>query len=259
MKIVPIIASLACACTLQQLALAGDGNPKLALAVGTEYTTGDYGGDQDIEDFYVPVKAIADIGRVQFRLTVPWLSVSAPEGTIITGPGGEPIPGPGVMTTNSGLGDVVASATVRDVFSNRRLGLAMDLTGKVKFGTADESQGLGTGENDFAVQADLLKFAGSATFIGSLGYTFRGDPADFDLEDTLLASLGGTYAFARDVRGGLFFDYRESSIGNDPIEELSAFVSRRFNDDWRLQFYVLTGFTDSGPQWGAGLQLKRTL
>ena len=32
--------------------------------------------------------------------------------------------------------------------------LLIDLTGKVKFGTADENKGLGTGENDYAVQAD---------------------------------------------------------------------------------------------------------
>ena len=99
------------------------------------------------------------------RLTVPYLNVRAPEGTIITGPGGEPIPGEGPMTTNSGIGDVIAGITLYDVLSNRRLGFAMDLSAKVKLGTADETKGLGTGENDYTVQANFLKFLDKITLI----------------------------------------------------------------------------------------------
>ncbi len=42
-------------------------------------------------------------------------------------------------------------------------------------------------------------------------------------------------------------------------QELTAFVSRRITDDWRLQLYALTGFTDSSPDWGGGIQIKRAL
>jgi hypothetical protein len=200
-----------------------------------------------------------DFRRLSFRLTVPYLSVRAPEGTVITGPGGEPIPGTGDIVTNSGIGDVIASVTVLDVISNRRLGFAMDLTGKVKFGTADVDKGLGTGENDFTVQADLLKFADRFTWIGSIGYKFRGQPPGATLDDALLASAGGIYKFSGDTRAGMFFDYRESSIGADPTQELSIFLSNRVSADWRLQAFVFTGFTDSGADWGAGLQVKRYL
>ena len=75
-----------------------------------------------------------------------------------------------------------------------------------------------------------------------------------------MASVGSIYKFTPEVNGGLFFDYRESAInGNDSIQELTAFVSRRMTDDWRLQLYVLTGFTDSSPDWGGGIQIKRSL
>ena len=235
------------------------GEPRLSISAGAEYTTGSYGGDADIEDFYVPLKATADFRRLSFRLTVPYLSVRAPEGTIITGPGGEPIPGTGDIVTNSGIGDVMASVTVLDVIHNRRLGFAMDLTGKVKFGTADVDKGLGTGENDFTIQADFLKFTDSITWVGSIGYKFRGQPPGATLDDALLASAGGIYRFNRDTRAGMFFDYRESSIGADPTQELSLFVSNRISADWKLQAYVFRGFTDSGADWGGGLQVKRYL
>src|SRR5210317_2429335 len=95
-------------------AATGD-DPRLSIAAGAEYTTGGYGGDADIEDFYVPLKATVDFRRLSFRLTVPYLSVRAPEGTVITGPGGEPIPGTGDIVTNSGIGDVIGSITLHDV------------------------------------------------------------------------------------------------------------------------------------------------
>jgi hypothetical protein len=234
-------------------------DPRFSISAGTEYTMGTYGGDADIEDLYVPVKASMDLGRLSFRLTVPYLSVRAPEGTVITGPGGEPIPGTGDIVTNSGVGDVIGSITVLDVIRNRRLGFAMDLTGKVKFGTANVDRGLGTGENDFTVKADFLKFTDRITWIGSIGYKFRGQPPGATLDDALLASAGGIYKFNGDTRAGMFFDYRESSIGGDPTQELSVFLSNRVSADWRLQAFVFTGFTDSGADWGAGLQAKRYL
>jgi len=257
---VQITSLLGCLIMLQSVtAVAQDNDPKLSLSMGAEFTSGTYGGDVDIEDTYVPLTAVLDYGNVAFRLSMPYLSVSAPEGTIFD-PGGEPLPGSGDMITESGLGDVIGSVTFFDVISSERLGFAMDLTGKVKFGTADENKGLGTGENDYTVQADLYKFVDRFTWMGSIGYKYRGDPAAVDFDNVLLASLGGTYKFTPDVRAGLFIDYRESALsGSDSIQELSGFVSRRLGDDWKLQFYALTGFTDSSPDWGAGLRIKRTL
>jgi hypothetical protein len=260
LRTVQLVPLLGCLIMLHSTMSAAQYNdPKITLSVGTEFTSGAYGGDVDIEDTYVPLTAVVDYGNVAFRLTVPYLSVDAPAGTIFDS-GGEPLPGSGAMTTESGLGDVVGSATFFDVINNKRLGLAMDLTGKIKFGTADEDKGLGTGENDYTVQADFYKFVDQFTWLGSVGYKFRGDPTGVDLDNVLIASLGGTYKFTPDVNAGLFFDYRESAISSsDAIQELSGFVSRRLNEDWRIQVYALTGFTDSSPDWGAGLQIKRIL
>ena len=233
---------------------------RVTLAAGAQFTTGTYGGSRDVEDLYVPLSASIDSGRAMFRLTVPYLSVKAPEGTIIIGPGGEPIPGEGPMTTNSGPGDVIASATLFDAWVSHDRNMALDLTGKIKFGTADETKGLGTGENDYTLQADLLKFIDDLTLAGSLGYVLRGDPAGAHLEDALLASIGGSYRFSEQYRGGLFLDYRESSIsGADPVLELSGFVSRRLNHGWGAQLYLFAGFTDTSPDWGAGIRFKHAL
>jgi hypothetical protein len=238
-------------------ATAQQNDAVLGLSMGAEFTSGTYGGDTDIEDTYIPITASVDTGRIAFRLVVPYLSVRAPMGTIFD-PDGIPIPGSGEITTESGLGDIIGSVTVYDVVSNRRSGFAMDLTGKIKLGTADEEKGLGTGETDYSVQADFYKFAHKLTLLGSVGYKFRGDPAGVDLDDVFMGSLGGTYRFTPDVNGGVIFDYRESAIsGTGSIQELTGFVSRRINEDWRFQVYVLAGLTDSSPDWGSGIQIKR--
>ena len=239
-------------------ALADDGVTALSLSIGTEFSSGTYGGTVDIEDVYVPLTATARNGPVIYRLTVPYLSVKAPAGTIISGPDGEPVPGMGDVTTESGLGDVIGSVTFLDVMKDARLGLAIDLTAKVKFATADEDKGLGTGENDYTLQADLFKFADSFTLLASVGYTLRGDPAGVELEDVALAALGAVYQLSSDTRGGMIFDYRDSSIsGSDSVQELTGFLSRRLSDHWQLQLFALAGFTDSSPDWGGGFQLKR--
>ena len=119
---------------------------------------------------------------------------------------------------------------------------------------------MGTGETDYSVRADFLKFWDQFTLTGALGYKFRGDAADTDLNNVLTASAGGTYKFTPKLRGGLFLDYGESAIsGNDSIQELSAFLSHKVSENWRLQAYVMTGFTDSSLDWGSGIQIKRVL
>lgn len=258
-KLVQTMTLLGCVIMLQGVTAAQENDPKITLSTGVDFASGTYGGDVDIEDIYVPVTATVDYGRIAARLTVPYLSVKAPEGTIFD-PGGEPLPGSGAVTTESGLADIIGSVTIYDVINNQELGLAMDLTGKVKFGTADENKGLGTGENDYSVQADLYKFMGDFTLLGSLGYKYRGDPTGINLDNVLMASAGGTVKFSPNLKGGLIFDYRESAIsGGDSIQELTGFVSRRLTEDWKLQMFVLTGFTDSSPDWGAGFQIKRVM
>jgi hypothetical protein len=243
-KLIQIVPLLGCLIMMQSAALiAQESDPKFTLSAGVEFTSGSYGGDTDIDDIYIPFTATLGYGRVMYRLTVPYLSVSAPEGTIFD-PGGEPLPGSGELVTESGLGDIVGSVTVYDVLYSQRLGLAMDLSGRVKFGTADADKGIGT----------------QLTLVGSVGYKLRGDPTGVDLDNVLMASIGATYRLAPKLNTGLFFDYRESAItGNDAIQELSAFVSRPVSEDWQLQLYALTGFSDSSPDWGGGVRFKRTL
>jgi hypothetical protein len=42
----------------------------------------------------------------------------------------------------------------------------------------------------------------------------------------------------------------------DAISELSGFISRQIADNWSIQLYAFTGFSDSSADWGAGIQFS---
>lgn len=240
--------------TLCACAQAAEGDSAISWTTGIEYSSGTYGGTEDIEDLYVPVIARITGDRLAVELTVPYLSVTGPSGTAITDPGDEPIPGSGPVTTESGMGDIILGATLYDVIYSDSYGVALDLTGKIKFGTADEAKGLGTGEQDFTLRADLYKYLEQLTLLASAGYKFRGDPSGLDLENVLLGSVGGAMAVSDSTQFGLIYDYRESAlVDGDALSEMSIFVSHDWSDNWHLQIYAFSGFSDSSPDWGLGV------
>ena len=233
---------------------AQSGESSFSLSAGVEFTSGEYGGTEDIEDLYVPITGTIYLDNVAISLTVPYLSFRAPSGTTVTDPGGMPVPGSGQTIKESGLGDVVAGVTIYDVFLSDDRSVALDLVGRVKLGTADRDKGLGTGEQDFLLRADLYKFFDRYTLIGSGGYKLRGDPSDVDLENGFLASIGGSYELNSNSSVGLFYDYRESSLqDSDALSEVSLYSSHALGESWYVQLYVLAGFSDSSPDWGGGI------
>ena len=42
-------------------------------------------------------------------------------------------------------------------------------------------------------------------------------------------------------------------MNGDELREVSIFGSHDLGRSWRMQYYVFTGFTDSGPDWGGGV------
>ena len=239
---------------------AQDAGTKLRFSTGLEYSTGKYGGTDDIEEIYIPFTFRAGFERIGFRLTMPYLRVTAPEDTIIADPGTEPLPGSGATVTESDLGDVVGALTLYDLYVSDNADLVVDATGKIKFGTADETKGLGTGENDYTLQLDAYRFLDGFTLQGTAGYRLRGDPPGVDLNDVFLASVGGVFPASDNTMLGLYFDYRESAIdGADDIQELSGFASFRLGRAWRMELYAFTGLTDSSTDFGGGILVSTDL
>lgn len=240
--------------------MADDTAVDVSFSSGVEYSSGKYGGSNDIEDLYVPLTLRLDYDKIGLRLTVPYLSVSTEETVQAAGTGQTSGAEAQQTVTESGLGDVIAALTIYDVYVSDEANAVIDLTGKIKFGTADESKDLGTGENDYTVQVDAYRFFDRWTLQGSAGYRFRGEPASTELDNALLGSVGGTYAAPGSALLGLYYDFRESSLpGRNDVEEVSGFASFRLSSAWRLELYAFTGLTDSSADFGGGLNISTDL
>lgn len=228
----------------------------LSLGTGFDYTSGKYTGTEETQILYVPFIARYETGPWAFRATVPYLRITGPGNVIGAGADRVTVPGAGTARrTESGLGDIVLSAFY-NVLSERRSAVGLDIGAKLKLGTADETKGLGTGEEDWAIQADVFKPLGAATVFGSLGHRWYGDPPGLDLKNVFYWSIGGAYRLRTDTSAGLAYDYRPAiTTGGGEISELTGFVTRRLSREWKVQPYLVLGFGRASPDWGAGAQL----
>lgn len=233
---------------------AADG---LTLATGFDYSRGKYGGSTLTEITYIPFTAKYEAGPWLFKLTAPWLSITGP-GSVVGGGDDRTVlrTGSATRTTASGLGDVVASAG-RTVIENPSSGLLVDVIGKIKFATADSAKGLGTGENDYALQADVVKSFGSVSALGTLGYKVMGDPPGLNLRNVWYGSVGAAWKLSAATSAGVLFDARQSSIaGGNKQQEITVYAAHKLGATTRMQGYLVRGLANGSPDWGIGAGLS---
>jgi hypothetical protein len=228
----------------------------LSLSTGIDYSTGKYGQASATDILYVPLTGKLETGGWTFKLTVPYISVTG-TGNVVQGIGAFGRPKSEVRSTHSGLGDVVASVG-KTVYDNGASGTLVDLTGKIKFGTADASQGLGTGANDYSFAIEPSQQFGPLNVFGSLGYKVLGSPSTASLSDVITASLGGSYKVAAATSAGLALDVQEAASGSSPgsQREVTAFVNHRLDDNAKAQVYLVRGLTSDSPDWGGGAMVS---
>jgi hypothetical protein len=230
---------------------------KITGSTGFDYSTGDYGLNTSTEILAIPAITQCEIDHWTLKLIFMYLHVSGPS-NVVTGLGPVLIPGPVPSQSRSGFGDVVTSATY-NVYNDSAAGLSVDLTGKVKFGTASRSKGLGTGENDLGFQVDVYKSMGALTPFGSLGYRVLGSPPGIDLNDVFFGSLGVDYKVEEGTNVGASFLLQGKIADSiESAKELSAYISHRLDNQWRVQAYVLTGFSNASPSFEIGGQVGYT-
>jgi hypothetical protein len=237
---------------------AGDPPPGVVrLGVGFDYSRGDYGFTEDTEVFSTSANLSCENSQWLVRAVIPYVTVKGPA-SVVGDAGRGVFAGPARPTRSyqRGLGDVVGMLTYHAHPSAD--GLNVDLTGRVKFPTADEAKGLGTGKTDYYAQTDLYRRFGSVTPFGTVGYRFLGDSARYQLRDGLYASVGSSFRVADPTVLGVSFDWRSRIVtGGEDAREVTVFVSHDPNDRWRIVGYVLKGFSDASADIGVGGLVSR--
>jgi hypothetical protein len=228
---------------------------ELTLGGGLHYSSGDYGSGTTTRITSLAATARYETGPWIYKATLPYLRVSG-ESNVIPGLG-RVRGGPPRRTSASGIGDVVLSATY-GAYYDRASTLGVDLTGKLKLGTADADEGLGTGEHDVVFLADLYRTFDRVSGFGGVGYHILGSPPGVPLDNVWSATLGASYKLDERDSAGLMLEGRQRVAPSaSPQRELTGFWVRKLDRAWKAQAYALIGLADGSPDWGAGLSLAR--
>ncbi len=244
------------ACVLPAAPVHAEG-PWTASA-GLDYSSGRYGTAADTDILSIPVSVRYQTGPHTLKAALSWLHVRSPADTLL-GPDGRPISGGTAhRTLENGPGDLVTSV-VWAVHDNPELGTSVDLTGKIKWGTADVAKGLGSGEHDLALQADFYQSVGRAALFASIGYKIYGDPDGVDYDNVAFGGLGGSLRLGPGTSLGLSWDYRPKlTATGHASNEWTLFATRRLTEHTKLQAYLVKGIAAGSPDMGAGLMLLHT-
>ncbi|MDH5178312.1 MAG: transporter [Gammaproteobacteria bacterium] len=223
-----------------------------------DYSQGDYGATIDTEIWYIPFAVKLEQADMVYKLTVPMLAMSGP-GNVI---GVDAVPGtgnPNERHSEAGMGDTVVAVS-KALLPYQPGKLFLELTGKIKLPTADETRGLGTGKIDYAIQIDPFYGIRKTSLFATLGYKLQGDPPDITYRNILYYSLGIDYAFTEQIGAGLIYDYRQAgTAGGIAPEELTVYLHRKLDNSRKLLIYLLHGLSDGSPDMGLGINVSYIL
>lgn len=263
---------IVCAAIVLALCGAAQARDGFTLGSGVDYSSGKYGSDTRTDILAVPVTATWTRGIFRARVSVPWLHVSG-DPDVVPGVGGVdndnplgrgrlPLLGGSDPSTGnrpergtaSGIGDV-ATALTWSLPMGQRAGIDLGINAKIA--TADENKGLGTGANDYGASIDLYRDFDGTMLFGGIGRTRLGDSKYIDLDRVNSGNLGLSRA-AGNGRVGAMVEYRSASTRDrDDRRDATLFYSRPTNSGGRVQLYASHGFTDGGPDWGAGVSVSK--
>ena len=238
----------------QNLALA-DEKPMWQTGLSFSYLTGDYGRDEDTDIYYTAASIRRYLKKADITLTVPYLDI---EGDDVTYVGGqvEPLDG---GDGGEGLGDILLKGRY---YAIPQEGLVpfINLVGMVKFPTADEDKGLGTGKTDFTGKLEFarrLKKEGWFA-LGEVGYTFVGEPDGYDADNRWLYAAGLAHELDPKITISSYL-YGRTAIfeGNDDPLSILLISEYKFQPDLRFDTMFHFGLNDGAADFGITLGLRK--
>lgn len=241
---------LAATCSAAQ---ADDG--KLVANVGADYSSGNYGSPSKTETWALPLSLKYRTDTWSLRVSTAWLRVKG-NGNVT--PEGDPLNAPRTSSTTEGWGDIVTTATY-NVLDEQTTWVGLDISGKIKFGTASAEKSLGTGKNDYSLQAEFFKpLKNQWTPFMSVGYKWKGNPQTIQYRDVWLGSVGADHRISPALSFGGSYDWQQAvTTTSAPIREAMLYLNFRLNAASRLNLYAVGGFSRASPDWGSGLIYSR--
>ncbi len=215
------------------------------LGLGAVWGMGDYEGERAILRM-LPLDVAWRGRRLSWKLSMSYLQLSGPYADV----GGR------AERAVAGLGDTYFTTGWR-TWGAQRL---WQWRTKLKFPTADQKKGLGSGGVDGEVAALVYQRASTAWLHLEGGRRFRQDPADLGLRDNWRLASGVFYPLTDSLKGGLQYGWRQATTTEaEPARQLTVYLSRHLSRGQKLTLYTVRGFTEATPAWLFGFQWRRPL
>ncbi len=235
--------------------------PRLFLAeTHAFFLSGEYGGEESTDIWYVPVSLKSLGPRYEFGIVVPFLSIDGPAsvsgGDRPSAPTGEEASG----GRRSGPGDILLRGEYFFLAGDGRRRPWLSVLGRVKLPTAREDEGLGTGEVDLSAGAAYTQPWGPRVFIYLDAVRKKvGDPEGVEFQDTTSSALQVSVRPSSAVWLYLMYDREDSIVsGFADGESLTAGLLVRVGEGWRLSAALLRGLSDTREDFGAVIGLGRS-
>lgn len=198
---------------------------------------GDYG--TDVTQTLVALSALLGYrgARVEARVGVPYLWLSSEDAT-------------GATASTEGVGDTRLDA--RFLATHQRGAWpALSVLAALKLPTADEAEGLGTGETDVTAGAGLDAFLSRSVFwFLDADYTWIGDPPGLELRDSMRTAAGGGVYLGPTLVLSAALEHRGAIYPDEPdAQELSVALARLGTLGW--QAALVAGLSDGAPDASA--------
>jgi hypothetical protein len=152
------------------------------------------------------------------------------------------------LDQQSGMGDVVLEAGA--IYRPRESSLILFPSLSLKLPTADENDGLGSGEMDIGAFLDAHKNCGGIVCTAGLGYIFIGEPAGTDFNNVLRLSIGGFKAFQQaGLSAYLQYDSAMLDGATDPVK-LGVDWFYLLNLKYAVYINSAAGLNSAAPDYG---------
>jgi hypothetical protein len=246
------------ALALERTRLGLEGERESVLTTGLSYQSGDYGTPDTTTVWTIPVNYSFRQGQYGLFVSVPFLAADSTGDEIIVNSQmakkkkSQTVSTSSTGSSASGLGDVVASASYFFPTDHQH-DMSYRITGIVKLPTADESNGLGTGEMDISLEGGAIKDIDEYRLAFTLGYEINGDSPVYEYNDVLYGIVGLTKELARKRQAGLaLYTSQVVTPGGEAPLEISGFYRQPLSEKQVVSAYLSKGLTNGSPDYFLG-------
>jgi len=230
----------------------------LSVSIGLEYESGDYGTTDTTDTWRIPFGMHYRTEQFFAGLNVPYINTKS-SGNIIISSGTsrkKVTTSSSTSSKESGIGDLEFYAGY--IFPAKTGSMAnYNVTARVKLATAGENKGLGTGENDYAIEIGFLNYLYKSSVFGSIGYQLNGDTVKANYDDIFYANAGISFPLQSGNKVGAMLDYSQAaSSGFDDALGLTGFINLALTNKRSLYIYAMQGLSDGSADYALGANFR---